>query len=516
MNPKRLFFSALLGAVAVALFCHTAMAKQFTVGGRPLNLFGYVTQLAAFSAKDIDYYDTEQDLQSALFTLFLEGDYSLAYNLKFYASTNLNVDWIYDIKHDDKSWNDKLFSKSRDKLYIDDHYWQILKEAHLTWTPGNFFFRIGKQIVKWGETDGFRLMDQINPGDQRRGMSDVEFETSIIPIWLVRAEYFLPKKPTWVQDLGFEFIFNPNLDFLTDTSMQLGNDKGGIWTPNVIISLPPPPIGPGQVHIGSAAMDLKKPDSHFDDNGFEYGFRLKGIIKDAVITLNYFYGLDNSPVTISPPPPGPPGPGGPPPGIELASDGLPIIHPALNGFYPLFRLFGATFNRDFTSLRSTFLGGVAPLLRLETFYAYENTFPTSNNTFEKKDELRWAIGIDWKVKINFLNPRAYFMVSPQFYHRKIFNYPHSYDLSGAEADNYMTSLMIATSYFHNKISPSFFWLRDINNRADFFKLQVTYDRSNAWHYSLGALLLGGMERGRGFEVFDNKDQIYFKISYRWG
>jgi hypothetical protein len=38
-----------------------------------------------------------------------------------------------------------------------------------TWTPGDFLFRVRKQIVRWGETDGFRLMDQINPLDQRRG-----------------------------------------------------------------------------------------------------------------------------------------------------------------------------------------------------------------------------------------------------------------------------------------------------------------------------------------------------------
>ena len=44
-------------------------------------------------------------------------------------------------------------------------YWQLLKEVHLTWTPKNFNFRVGKQIVVWGETDGFRLMDQINPLD---------------------------------------------------------------------------------------------------------------------------------------------------------------------------------------------------------------------------------------------------------------------------------------------------------------------------------------------------------------
>ncbi len=36
-------------------------------------------------------------------------------------------------------------------------------------TNNQFYFRVGKQIVQWGETDGFLLMNQINPIDQRRG-----------------------------------------------------------------------------------------------------------------------------------------------------------------------------------------------------------------------------------------------------------------------------------------------------------------------------------------------------------
>lgn len=54
--------------------------------------------------------------------------------------------------------------------------------------------------------DGIRLMDQINPLDQRRGFADVEFETTIIPIWLVRANYSLPVHSRWLQNLGFEFV----------------------------------------------------------------------------------------------------------------------------------------------------------------------------------------------------------------------------------------------------------------------------------------------------------------------
>ena len=93
--------------------------EMFTFGGRPVNLMGYVTQGGAFSLVS-DKYDSEEGLQSALMNLFLEGDYSIANNLKFYASGMLTVDWIYQFKSGDHSWDDKLFTKSKKYLNVDD------------------------------------------------------------------------------------------------------------------------------------------------------------------------------------------------------------------------------------------------------------------------------------------------------------------------------------------------------------------------------------------------------------
>jgi hypothetical protein len=91
--------------------------------------------------------------------------------------------------------------------------------------------RAGKQIVVWGETDGFRLMDQINPLDQRRGFADVEFESTIIPIWLMRLNYSPKLNSDWLLDLGFEFTFNPNAEFIPNQDILPGNDMEGSGRP---------------------------------------------------------------------------------------------------------------------------------------------------------------------------------------------------------------------------------------------------------------------------------------------
>jgi len=493
---KKLFMSVLVAMVSTMMITFPAVAKQLLVFEKPLNLFFVATQGGAFSLIDKDKYDTEKGFNSALMNLFVEGDYTPLNNLKFYASSMLTVDWIYQLKTNDSSWHDKLFSDSS-RLNVDDKYWQLLKEAHVTWTPKDFLFRVGKQIVKWGETDGFRLMDQINPGDGRRGFSDVEFETSVIPIWLIRTEYYPDIKSSWLTDLGLEFIFNPNADFIADQRIRTGNDVGGIWAPDAMA---------GQAHVGSIFENIREPDKWTE--GQEFAFRVKGVVSNTFLTLNYFYGRDNSPVLRSAPIA---------PKISMASDGRLILHPFQNGFYPRFRYAGATLAKDITPLKASFLGGVAPVIRMEAFYAFNNTFVDKKNTLFESDEFRWSIGVDWKVKIPVLNPMNYFSISPQFYHRCLMDYPEA-EMGSLKKNNYQATLSISTSYLHNRLIPSLFVLHDVNSKSNQFRLQLFYDYSTQLRFTLGTIFLHGdnKEKYKQFQLFDHKDYIFFKVAYKWG
>jgi hypothetical protein len=506
---RKLLLGSLIAVLTVVVVtAHPVMAEQFLLGGNPLNIMGYITQGGAVSLTDpAGLHDAERDFQSVLTNVFLEADYKPRPDLKFYLSGMFTADWIYDLKSDSKGWNDKLFSKSRKQgLYMDNEYWQLLKEAHVTWTPSNSLLRIGKQIVSWGETDGFRLMDQINPQDMRRGFADVEFETSIIPIWLVRAEYYVSRKPSWLQDLGFEFVFNPNITFIPNQGVTgWGNDVGGIWTPRLWGPIP-------GSQMGSADFNIDKPKA-FNSNGFAYAFRTRAVVADSTITLNYYYGLDKDPVLKM---------GAGWPWVDMAPDGQLLVHMHLDGRYPLFRFAGATFSRDITPLKSGALGGVSPVLRLEGIYGFSNTFTSANTMgYEHHDEMRWAAGVDWKVKIGFLNPRAYFMISPQFYHRKIMDFPSNTKeiwgggLAPLRENSYTTTLLVTTSYLHNKLSPSVFWMNDRTNHANFFRYQLVYDYTDAWHFTAGAMKFNGDKKNRGFELFRDKDQLYFKLGYKW-
>ena len=120
-------------------------------------------------------------------------------------------------------------------MYLDKEWWQVVKEAHVTWSPGNFMFRLGKQIVSWGEMDATPVSNQINPLDKSRGISDVEFETQIIPIPLLRVEYYPEIYAGPFSDVTVQFVFNPNAEFIPHKQFSSGNDVYGVSAVNMLM-----------------------------------------------------------------------------------------------------------------------------------------------------------------------------------------------------------------------------------------------------------------------------------------
>lgn len=514
MKKKRLFI--LVAGMALSLWVvRPGLAVDlFDVSGHPVQLMGYASQQVAFGIAG-EHYDTQRDFQSALTQLLLETQYAPSPDLKFFISGNFTADWAYPLLTDNNKWEEKKFDHSRYRLFILDDWQDFVKEAHVTWADEHFFIRAGKQIVSWGETDGFLLMNQLNPIDQRRGIGDVQFESTIIPIWMLRAEYNPRIKSSWMQDLGFQFIFNPNpFGFRGNQTILPGNTYFGIWAPDIQIPSPAPGAFPGGfAHLGQFVWDWHQPD-RFSADGFDYGFRIKSVIKDTIITLSGFYGRDRDFVITNAPAA---------PVIYLSPyDGRLVINPRVITEYPRFKFIGATLTRDLEKVTVSALGGVAPVIRLEALYAFDSTYANSINTLTKTDEFRGVFGLDWKVKINFLNPRAYFFISAQYFYQRIIDYPEGVTLTqrnslppGLDVNNHKATLLINTTYLHNKLQPMFFWYHDFTNRADFFKLQVAYEQSNHWIYTLGSIFLSGSREGRGFQVLENKDQLYATVTYRF-
>lgn len=500
-------------AVFILLSATPSIAMNVDLFGSTLRVMGYMNQSVQWGVAG-DHYDTKDNFQAAITQILAEFHYEQGQNFTLFASANLNMDWSYHLI-DGGQWDRKGFDNAKDDLFFLDENWTLLKEAHATFATGNVVWRLGKQIVSWGEMDGVRVMDQINPQDLRRGISDVQFETTIIPLWLAKCEYVPGWTPSWMQTLAFEATFNPNAQFIPSQSGDAANHVAGIWAYNIVL--------PGNLRYGTqhANSTIEKPET-WDSDGFEYGLRVKAYIDDAIITLGYFDGVANDPavnvINMIP--------------ASVQNDPANfILDPVVNGKYADQRYAGMTFTRDINTLKIGPLGGVAPVLRVEALYGFDATYGTAGKVvtgnplydpflqgLEEHDEIKAGIALDYKVKIPFLNPRENFSISPQYILHRILDYPENYQLAQSvltyEEDNHVASLMIRTSYLHAKLVPLVFfqhyWKKGIQYDVGIAKL--SYEQNNTWNYTLAYTYVAGDSVG---EFYGNKDNVSFTVSCRF-
>lgn len=154
-----------------------------------------------------------------------------------------------------------------------------LRELYLDASVGPAFLRLGKQQVVWGEADGLKLLDVVNP-QQFREFILPAFEDSRIPLWMVNAELPLPLGDTTLQLL---WIPDPTHHELpeADALFAIRSER---------LVLPPPP------GIPIAEAQVKRPPKWFEDS--DAGLRLSGFAHGIDWTLNYLYQYGDFPVQV--------------------------------------------------------------------------------------------------------------------------------------------------------------------------------------------------------------------------
>ena len=120
-------------------------------------------------------------------------------------------------------WSEFAYESSRRR--IKEALWNLrLYEAYVNFTKGPLFIRIGRQNLSWGETDGFRLLDQINPLDNNFGGFLTSLDERRIPLNMIRAQWgFGSVGP--ILDLTLEGFYSVDNETAATTTLQ-----GSFWT----------------------------------------------------------------------------------------------------------------------------------------------------------------------------------------------------------------------------------------------------------------------------------------------
>jgi len=538
---KRRF--ALVGVVfmALSIIASSTFAAQYSLGDdSDVNILGSLSNQFQYGIGD-DEYDTQPGFQQWLTSFQLMMDFNLGQDLSAYLSGIATVDWAYNINENNDDWKDKNFDESDENLYFDDEWWQLLSEAHVTYSPGKFLFRVGKQIVKWGEMEGSVVLDQINPTDDRRGFGDVEFETATIAIPMIRAEYWPDIYTDVFSAPNIQFLFIPNTPYLPSTPESggyFGSDVGGIYAYD---------YAEDGERWGRNEYDIDDPDD-MDSDYFEYGLKLSTQIKGSILSLVGFYGRENSPaLTFDYETPGSPVlpylgytedtfTGWDPTYTypiyaEYDDDGNGIGNYLLTGEYPRQKFVGASLSTELSPLKISAIGGTAPLLRLESRYDIDKTFVDDNfandyldyyytwyapdfsllgDPFVESDYWVNGISLEQKVKLPWLQ-KAYFFLSFEYTQSKVMDYDSDWSFK-EQSESYLG--YISTSYFSGKFAPELYWQRvvdapGVDGTADLYWPGVYYYWSSSLNFYVGA----GLFEGEGADPITNKDYAVFKVNY---
>ena len=297
MKKLKIFMLSLTAMVMVLAISCPAMAEYYNLFGKEVAIEGFVRQEFAFNTNSSSEYKTNQTgLHSAYQMWYLDTNVELTDKVEVRGIFRLWGDLIYALRSDHGHF-ERRFESSRNNLQFDDSFDQILREFYVSYYGDKFMVRFGKQQIGWGESDGLRLMDVINPLDIRRGpFYDTEgYEEMRIPKWLLKTEFYTGSFGP-ILDTSLELYWNPGDVKETGELLPTYADvhkAGGLFVPGQYPSGVQKQWGTWGVPQNFVPLPVqfyKKEHSTALKNS-EYGARIKFNYKNAFMTLNYWQGF---------------------------------------------------------------------------------------------------------------------------------------------------------------------------------------------------------------------------------
>lgn len=266
----------------------------------------------------------------------------------------IRLDTVGDLGPDDHKTEN--YSTINGPWYNNAHAEFSLRELYIDFDWGRSDWRIGKQQVVWGEADGIKVLDVVNPQSFREFILD-DFDDSRIPLTMVNVEYAL----------GGEFSVQGLL--IPDTSYhELAEfDSPFFMTTRYLVPVPPQGVA---VNV----LGPDKPDDFLDDG--DIGGRLSGFAGGWDFTLNYLYHYHDYPVYYQQ--------------FEARPEGdLATVNPE----YERNHLVGGTASSAFGDIT----------IRAELAFnsdTYQLSRDLSSQGIDESAELASVIGLDWHLGVS--------------------------------------------------------------------------------------------------------------------
>jgi hypothetical protein len=278
---------------------------------------------------------------------------------------------------------------------------------------GRLNIRAGRQNLSWGETDIFRVIDQINPLDNGFGGFLLPLDERRRPLTMVRFSLGLAEFPDWnIYNLTLQAFIAP------DNRNPLEGVGGQPWdvTPGALNTTIAPTFNASlDACADRAGCDFigtqnPRPDRNLGDS--RAGVRLLSTIGDTTVTLNWLttYNAEDIGTTIN---------------LEETSNREDLVLKIKNNNN--YQLVGATASAPVSQFYwvpilknltySVFRAEIAGSFGRAFFKENENL--AVGNRIPKRDVIQWAFGLDHTQWFRSLNPANTFFLSAQHFHRSI-------------------------------------------------------------------------------------------------
>lgn len=332
-----------------------------------------------------------------------------------------------------------------------------LRELYVDATLAGTFLRLGKQQIVWGEADGLKVLDVVNPQHFREFILP-PFEDSRIPLWAVNAE--IP-----IRDVTLQLLWIPDP---THHELPEADALFAITSERLV-----PPRPPG---VPFVERQVKRPPKWFEDS--DAGARLSGFAKGFDWSLNYLYQYGDFPVLVRRLPGAP---------------GAPIV---LAPEYRRLHQVGGSASKAFGDLTVRSEVGLA----LDRYLPVDD--PTDRDGIAETGDVGWVLGLDW---FGFDETLLSFQVFQSWLPG------HRSTMLRKQLDTTLT-LLVQREFWNDRLVVETQLLQSWNDRDGLVRPRVAWEWRDDTTLSLGADFFYGGNDGV-FGQYDSNDRVWFQIRY---
>ncbi|MCZ6916306.1 MAG: hypothetical protein O7I93_05985 [Gemmatimonadetes bacterium] len=346
----------------------------------------------------------------------------------------------------------RLRGDAYDHLDPGSHVKFDLRELYVDLTVGGAYLRLGKQQVVWGQTDGLKLLDVLNPQDFREFILD-SFEDSRIPLWTMNLE--IP-----VRDFVVQLLWIP------DRTYHKIPEDGAVFGFTAPLFRPVIPRG-----VAVELRETEKPDRLIADSDF--GVKVSTFWKGWDLGVNYAYLYDDVPVLFR--------------RVSLDDAGPRVT---ITPRYARTHLVGGTFSNTFGALT----------LRGEVAYQSKRYFITSTPQDDDgvlgRGEAMYALGFDW------------FGLSDWTLSAQVFQSVLTGSASTLPRDRLQTNVtgLVRRDLQNDRLTAEILWIQNVNQGDGVVRPKVRYELRSNTNVWLGADLFYGSGEGL-FGQFDHGARV---------